>query len=180
MGSNNLKLITLALVAILSINFVLALGVSSPYWDKNPLKMFPGETKEVAFTLTNSPNSETATAIVTLDEGAGIAEVISGEEYTVAPGTTSTKVILKISVPETATLGTIYNIKFSVKSAPSDEEGTVQIIMGYNIEFPVKVIEQSQEEIPEVPEETENNWLVWAIIIIVILIILYFVFRKKR
>jgi len=177
MGNNNIKLITFAIVTLLSISSVLALGVSSPYWKNNPLEISPGETKEVSFTLTNSPTAETATAFVNLVDGAGVAEIISGKEYTVTPGTTSTKVILKMSVPETAIVGTTYEVKFSVKGAPSDEEGTVQLIMGYNVDFPVKVVEQSQEQ-PE--ESTGTSWIFWVIIIAIIILIAYFFFKSNK
>lgn len=180
MGNSNIKTIILVLVVLFSINSVLALGVSSPYWDKNPLKMYPGQIKEVSFTLTNKPDAETETAFVVLEEDAGIAELISGTEYSVAPGTTNTKIVFKISMPETATIGDSYGIRFSAKSAPSGEEGTVQLTMGYDISFPVNVVAQSEVSEDIVDEIEETDWILWAVIIIIVLIILYFIFRKKR
>lgn len=182
MGNNSIKLIILALAVLLSVNSILALGVSSPYWKDNPLNMYPGQIKDVAFTLVNKPDAETAKAFVAMEDNAEIAEITSGAEYNVIPGSTNTKVILKISVPETATIGSIYNVKFSVKSAPSEEEGTVQLIMGYNINFPVKIVEQSQvsEDQTQEIEPKGTNWALWIVIILAILIISYFFLKKKK
>ena len=48
MGNCN-KLILIGMLLIFSTNLVLALGVNSPYWNENPLKMYPGETREASF-----------------------------------------------------------------------------------------------------------------------------------
>ena len=184
MANNNIKIILLVLIVLVNINFILALGVSSPYWKDNPLEMYPGQVKDVAFTLTNNPDAEITTAFVSMDDNSGMAEITSGAEYSVTPGSTNTKVVLRISVPETVTIGNIYNIKFSVKSAPSGEQGPVQLIMGYNIDFPVKVVEQSKvstaDEQVKDTKSKEISWIIWGIIIVFVLIMVYFFFRKKR
>ena len=151
MDIRNIKIISLILVCLLSVNFVLAFGVSSPYWKDHPLEMSSGETKSVVFTLVNKPDAEIAQAFVSLEDGTEIAEIISGKEYTVIPGTTDTKVILQVIIPDTASVGDSYNIKFSVGSAP-EGEGTVQLSVKYNIEFTEKFLEK-----PVVPPETKET-----------------------
>ena len=182
MANNNIKTAILILVILFSMHSILALGVSSPYWKDNPLSMYPGQIKEVAFTLTNKPDAETAVAFVSMDDDAGIAEITSGTEYNVAPGSTNSKIMLKISVPDTATIGDTYNVKFSVTSEPPKGQGPVQLTMGYNVEFPVKVVEQSQASNEQFNESQskEVSWVIWGIIILVILIVVSFLIKKKR
>ena len=186
MGNNSIKLVVLAITFLLSMNYVLAFGVSSPYWKNNPLELSPGETKEVAFTLASSPTEETTNAVVSLIGSAGIAEIISGTDYSVAPGSTNTKVILKISLPETATIGYTYNVKFSVKPAPSEGQGTVQLAIKYDIDFPVKVVEKSQATadeqilIQDDIKEFKTTWIIWVIVVLAIVVIGYFLLKKKK
>ena len=173
----NIKIISLMLVCLLSINFVLALGVSSPYWKDNPLEMYPGETKEVKFSLVNRPDAETAQAFVFLEDGVGVAEITSGTEYTVTPGTTNTKVILQVTIPDEANIGDSYDVKFSVKSVPEDE-GMVQLTVGYNVDFPVVVVGKPTE----IPKEGLGTWQIIGIVIgiIAILVIIYLILKKLK
>jgi len=185
MDIRNIKLIALAFILLFSINLVLAIGVSSPYWDQKPLKMYPGQTKEVSFTLVNKPDAGTEKAFVTLEKSAEIAEITSGSEYDVAPGTTNTKVILKITIPPTASIGDSYDVMFSVKGAPPEEEGMIQLVVGYDIDFPVEVVDQSEvmEEVEEVPEPEEKGlgtWWIAIILIVLIIIIVAVILTRKR
>ena len=177
MANNNIKITTLIIIFLCSINYVAALGVSSPYWEEHPLKMHPGQSKEVSFSLVNKPNAELANAIVELIQGEQIAEITSGKFYSVAPGTTDTKVILKLDIPENAKIGDVFDVKFTVKAGAPEDEGTVQIAVGYNVNFPIIIVEESEipEEkiIPKTSEKTNINWVIWLIIIITLIIIVY-------
>ncbi|MBU0894753.1 MAG: hypothetical protein KKF48_00630 [Nanoarchaeota archaeon] len=182
MGIFNLKItILITIILLVGTGSVIAFGVSSPYWDKNPLEMYPGQVKEIEFTLVNKPNAETANAVVELKQGEQIAEISSGKNYVVAPGSKDTKVILKISVPETAQIGHVFDVKFTVKAAPENQGGTVQLGIGYNVDFPVKIVEEYEEEIitPEEPK-SKISWLTWLIAIVIVLVIAYLFLRRKR
>jgi hypothetical protein len=175
------KIISLAFVCLLSINFVLALGVSSPYWNTNPLKMAPGETRQVEFTLVNG-DAETIEVVASLEEDAGIAEIIGNDEYLVEPGATDSKVALRISIPKNVNVGDFYDVEFSVRST-SDEEGTVQLDLKYDVKFPVQVVEKS--EVPLGPQTKIKKigkiiWFVFiALIIGLAILIIYLIARKK-
>ena len=174
------------LILLVSTGGILSLGVNSPYWETNPLKMYPGQVKEITFSLVSKTTDPTTNAFVTLKESAGIAKIISGSEYTVPPGTEDgiVKVILKVSLPEDATIGDTHDIKFSVRSAPGDEEGAVQFAVGYNINFPVEVVSESEApEEPKIPEKVEKSKIgitTWIILIVVFILIMYLFLRRKR
>jgi len=182
MGYRNIKIMSMILVSLLSLNCIFALGVSSPYWENNPLEMYPGETRDVAFTLVSKADAETEKAFVTLEENQGIAKLKSGIEYTIVPGTTDTKIILEMSIPENTAIGESYPIKFFVKSAP-EGEGTVQLNVKYNVDFPVKVVKKSAiPQTSELKEEKVSTTLIIGIIlaVIVIIVVLYLIIRKKK
>lgn len=180
-------IITIALaIFLVSAPTALALGISAPYWKENPLKMYPGQVKEVPFTLVNG-EQENAPAFVALSEGENVAEIISGTEYIVSPSSTDKKIILRISIPQNAKSGDSYNIKFSVKSSPEKEEGTVQFNIGYNVNFPVLVVGSSSEASAEIKTYESKEQLSkviillpLAIIAIIIFIVLYLSRKKSK
>ena len=185
MDNRNLKIISVFLFAIFLTNTVFALGINSPYWKTNPLKMYPGETKDISFTLVNSVDEKTpANAFVSLIEENEIAQITTGDQYTIIPGGKET-LVLKISVPESAKIGDSYNIKFSVKSAPKEETGNVQLNIGYNIDFPVIITEKSSVQEAQdqtLPEQKTNfNTIILSIITLIVIIIgIFFILKKKN
>ncbi len=185
---SKLKFFTILAILIIGIPTIMALGVSSPYWKDNPLKMAPGQVKEISFSLTNSPTEETEKASISLLEGKEITEIISGLNYTVSPGSTDTKVILKISIPSSAKIGNSYNITLFIKSSPTKEEGTVKLSIGYKASFPVLIVESSEstQDVKAPAAEIEKKKssvfliLIPSFIIIIAIIIVIFVLKRKK
>jgi len=181
---NNLKTKTLGILLLFSINFVLAMGVNSPYWDANPLKMHPGQEKEISFTLVEKPTEDIKNAFVEVIDLAGIAELTSGTDYEVVPGTTDTKIKFKVTISETTQIGETYELRFIVKSAPADEQGTVQLGISYDIKVPVEIVEESQVPAEIQTQETSSKgfpiWIILIIIIVIIIILIVFLNKNKR
>ena len=191
---NSNKLITIIIIlAVLSINIVVALGVNSPYWNENPLKMYAGETKEVIFPLANSVNEPTTEATVSLTKGGEITEIISGEKYTVSPGENNENIILRITIPENAEVGDNYTSGFKVLYIPAGEGGNVKLNVEYNVDFPVQVVSQADATSTTNPDISNTNlgnlrtispYIIIIISIIAILIIIavviFILFKRKK
>ncbi len=196
MDNNYIKLSLTLVFILISISYVTALGLSSPpYWKDNPLKMYPGETKYIEFTLEQSiAEKEEAKATVSLINSEEISEIIGPTEFTVPPGSKDNKIILKISIPNEAEIGKTYNIKLSVRPLNAQQTGNIQAIIGYDIEFPILVADKSEvtpqpTPTPPTPEDESQDqdksklnimYIILPIILIVIIIILYFIYRKNR
>ena len=205
---NSCKLIIIIFsIIIISAQTVMALGVNSPFWKQSPyleanlLKMYQGETREVSFQLENSiDEKDDAFALVSLIKGAEIAQITTGTEYIVPPGAKDKKVTLKISIPKTAKIGDSYDITINVKSAPKQEQGNVQLNVGYDAELPILIVEKSEAKAnkqnvepaskpvaPIKPEQTKtkktlNTTILFTIIIFIIIAIIIFIIimLKKR
>lgn len=188
---DNRNLILFLFLLLFSTFNVMAIGINSPYWDANPLKMHPGETKDVEFTLVNSIEEKTESKVsVSFIETAGIAKLSSGLEYTIAPGSSS-KIKLTISIPKNANIGSSYNVAFLVKSAPLEQEGTVQLGLGYIIKLPIII--SSESEIQQVQEQNlpaenkeksnTNTILIISLLVTIIIIsslILYLIYKRNK
>lgn len=186
---HNIKLyLILAMILLVSTN-VLAFAISAPYSKDNPLRMYAGETRDVSFVMQNLQGDSDASVVVSLSEGKEIAQITSGVNYVVPLGTSDTRLNLRIIIPSDASAGATYNVKFSAQSSPVGKEGNIQVGVGYNVDFPVVVLEKSTTptstpEFIEQPQE-KSTGMMWAIILIVAIIIvvgaiIWFVKRKKQ
>jgi hypothetical protein len=181
--TNSIKIIGLVLAIILvGTGSVIALGISTPYWKNHPLEMYPGQTTEVSFLLVNKAGNPTAEAFVTLEKDGGVAEITSGNEYRVPAEARDVSVVLKISVPEEASIGDSYDVEFAVRAAPEEDQGgNVQLGVGYGVKFPVNVVAQiDAEELPEVERTQSGNGVVIAIVVLIIILILIFWAMKRK
>lgn len=182
-----MRYLVILVILLFSLTLVQAVGISSPYWKTNPLKMYKGETKEVSYALTSRPDAETEIVQVFMVNDEGIAEIISGIEYTVEPGTVSTKVKIKVSIPETAEVGENYNVVFNAKGSPEGEKGMVQLSISYETNLPIEVIEEPKiapEPEPEIVEERPYKKLfiifgVSLMLLFIILLTIFFSFRRR-
>ena len=179
----------------MSINTVIALGVNTPYWNGNPLKMYTGETKSVPFALANSVNEKTTETSVSITKGGEIAKITSGEKYTVKPGETGKNIILSIKIPESAKIGDNYTVGFKVLYLPTEGEGNIKLNIEYNVDFPVEVVGIGNESAVIQPatnagnagnvSQTEKASIMFIIIIIsiailILLVIISLVFMKLK
>ncbi len=145
MDNRNLVLSLTFVVAILfGTGFASGIGVSQVYWEDNPLKMAPGESREIAFTIISDVGDEPADIIVEMINNGGVSSITSGESYSVASGSRNTQILMRVSVPSNAEIGTRYDVKFNLKPDNVQTADTVQLGLEYSIEFPVIVVDESQ------------------------------------
>ena len=194
-NSEVLKILIVFGILIVNTGFVFAaaeLGVGSPYYKNNPLKIYPGQEREIVFDIYNCPSraetcdKQNIIAEVSLVEGKEIASLVSGSKYNLDFGDTG-KIRLKISIPNNAAIGDSYNVKMLLQSVP--EGSGVQVGVGYNIEFPVLVKEASEVPADYVPiagetQETTGMFLVIVIILSIVILIaiisIYIMLKKRR
>lgn len=178
MDNRNIKLLTFVLGIFFLVNTVMAFGVSSPYWNDNPLRMFPGETKEISFNLQNCPSlleicdKSDEQVVIILEQGDEIASIISGTNYDLPYGSSDQYLRLKIEIPNNAQLGEKYNIVVSATSIPKAEGGNVELGTRYNIDFPVIVGEKFSIPLPVSDEESERSAVGFIFVIVIIILIL--------
>ena len=179
MDNRNIRLFTFAFMFFLvSTSFVMAFGISAPYWNDNPLRMFPGETKEISFNLQNCPSlldicdKSDETVTIMLEQGEEIATIISGNNYDLPYGSADQYVRLKVEIPSNADLGERYNIVFSAISTPDVEGGNIQVGIKYNVNFPVIVGEKFDTLLPVSDEASERAAIGFIVVIVIIILAL--------
>jgi len=163
-----------ALMSIMALSLVCAFGVSSPYWEGNPLKMYPGESKIVNLNLQNiAAASESVTVKLEILQGSEIAS-LDKNEYIVEAGSNK-DVPLNIKVPSDATIGTKYTVKISTTTLSEGTAGGVGMSTGMLTVFDVMVTEKTVAE----PKSNVNIYLMIIAIAVVLIAIIYVLSRKR-
>lgn len=168
---NKLILITSTfLIALALVSIVAAFGVSSPYWEGNPMNIARGDSRTVNLNLQNMIGDEDVTVKAELVEGEDVTS-LSQEIFTVKAKTSSTMVPLTISMPKDVSPGEVKTVKVEFKTVSSDTGG-IAMGTGMTILFDVVATE----------EVSDNNtmMIVTISIIIVLAIILWLLAKKKK
>ena len=176
-NKENLKitvmLASLVLMLALSASLVSAIGVANSYWDDNPLKLAPGESKIISLRL-QAEGVET-TVRGTLDNP--IARLIEGPEYTIPVGA-SVPVNISVEIPENADVGTKYDVYVSFQEISSGEGSMLRLSQGITGKVPVQVVGEQESEL--YGKTPKKNNLVWIVLGLIVLAVVLAVAMKRR
>lgn len=177
-------ILSIFILSILSFN-VYAFGVSSPYWDENPLIMNPGETKEVTMILQNMVGDKDITMMANLNSGHDIATLMDqSTSYNVPLGVSNVPVKLSITIPQDARSGQEWQVGISFKTVA---ENTGGVSIGGAVDKGFKVIVAEPPKVSAEVSKTKQSpvtltgfIILVAILIVLILIIKYFYKSKEH
>ena len=180
---------------IMLISFTSSFGISSHYWNDNPLKLAPGESALVDFGLQNMVGGEDVTLDASLSSDEGIkVELSDGNSvYPVPFGTKDKKILLNISVPEGAEVGKVHEVALSLKQISTEEGGMLRVTGEVTSTIPVQIVEpkdsakrieeqKADEEAAKNSAASKNNLLIYLFpaIAIVAVLIIFLIVRKKN
>ncbi len=169
---------------VMSLFFVSAFGVSTSYWDGNPLKLAPGESMIVTLGLQNKVGSENVTLRANLtNDGDGIATFVDENlDYFVLLGG-GAGVPIKIEIPEDEKIPGVHQITLSFTQISSGDGGMVRLVGGFAAKFPVEIVVEGESEL-YVPKLERDFWnkktFNWAVLIILTAIVLFLLKRKGK
>lgn len=154
--------------------YVSAFGVGSAYYEDSPLRISPGETKEIIFNLQNMPGPEDIIARPSIAQGSEIMK-ISSEDILVPVGG-SVNVKAEVSIPSNAKIGKIYPVTISFTTVTKSESGTFGL--GSSIGRNFNVIVGEATKISE--SKKTFLWAYFIVGIILILIIFSLILKKRK
>jgi len=167
---------------IIMISLINAFGVSTAYWDENPLKIAPGESKIVVLGLQNKVGNEDVILKAELtNDGEGIATLVDENLDYFVPLGGSNSVTIQIEVPEDADRGITHEITVSFTQVASGEGGMVRLAGGIVSNFPVEIVGEEESELynPEVKKGLSGFWMIVIALVAAALIIFAIAKRKK-
>ncbi len=189
---NKTKIIygSMLLALLLVFPLISAIGVGSPYAGaKMPLKMYPGESKDVLLNLQNFDVDEDMAFKGEILIGGEIA-VLEQEDYTVPFESRTVYAKMVVSVPSSASIGDTYQIRYKFKQASFDspEGGMISMAQGIERGFDVIVVEKPPEpvvDVPVMPEEPQSSgnmmmWIIITVVVVIIVVVVVIIIIKKK
>jgi hypothetical protein len=156
-------------------------GVSSPYWDDNPMYAQAGEIKEFSYTLQNMVGNEDIKMQATLEGDASVIQFVNKNSiYNVPFGSNDIKVPVRVTVPSNAKEGDEYQVGVRFTTI-SDNTGK-PVVIGAAFSKGFKVIVGKPKTVAEnaninVTKPLLSNQLTGFLVSLVVLVILALVIR---
>ncbi|MCX8159097.1 MAG: hypothetical protein N3D20_02295 [Candidatus Pacearchaeota archaeon] len=164
------NLIGIGVFLLLLMNFVSAFGVSSPYWDGNPVYIAKGETKIINFNVQNMVGDGDVNVKAIVREGSDIAVLKEGG-FIVKAGSSDKLVPLEIRIPESANVGDVKRVKVDFMNSVPGGNGMVSLGTGMSVAFDVIVTER---------EKASNNLLIAIVLIVIAVVLIVYLVRRMR
>jgi len=185
----NLTLLLIVFGIVLAIN-AFAIGVSSPYWDENPLYMQPGEVKEFRYLLQNMVGDKDIKIKAEIESGTTIMSFVDENNiYNVPLGKSDIPVNMKIIVPNDAKKGDEYQVGARFTTLSTDANGPLTINTAYSKGFRVIVGEKVSPEIAKtvsgkatkpIISTQLTGFLISLVILIILLFIIKYFYKHKE
>lgn len=123
------KIINICIFILLLAVSVNAFGVSTFYYEGNPLILNPGDSQDVQLILQKEPATAPVSVKAEITDGSDIAQLTGKSMYYI---TGNVPVNLKITIPETAKIGDKYTIGVQFTTAQAAEKGKM---MGFGTQI---------------------------------------------
>ncbi|MFA7708453.1 MAG: hypothetical protein WCX73_05880 [Candidatus Pacearchaeota archaeon] len=179
-------ILLLSLFSVVFLNFVSAFGVGLAYNSQDPLRLFPGESRDIQIKLQSSINEGDLIISPEILEGYDIARIIdNSKEYKVISNQPIGAVInLRVSIPANSSIGEKYSVELVCKDITKRDSGMIGVSSSITSSFSILVVEKSESKV-STSEKTpsENLNLFWWMLIIVIMlaiILVTYLFVRKR
>jgi len=182
-NKNIIGIVFVACIIFSSFYVSATVGVTSFYYDDNPLYVHAGETKEIAFVLQNNGEGTDAIVKVVPNQNMVVGEFVDEDlEYDVPLGSNGIQVPVIINIPENSQINDEWTVgaAFQIFYDSDGSEGGLQLSTTYMRDFKVIV---GEKPVPSSVEE-ETFSLLSLVYLLIILIIIIFVVkllsRKKK
>ncbi len=152
--------------------YISAFGIGSAYYEDSPLRISPGETKEIIFNLQNMPGPEDITVKPIISQGSEIIKISSEDIFVPVGGSIDIKA--NVSIPNNAKIGDIYPVTISFTTVTKSESGTFGF--GSSIGRNFNVIVEEETAIAE----SKKTWAYLTAGIILISIIISLIIKKRK
>ena len=172
--------LVITILTIMLISLVSAVGISTDYHDKNPVKLAPGETRDIIFGRLQNTEEEDISIKIELMAGSEIATITNQnlDSFVVPAGTRNIEINLRVSAPEEAVEGTESKITIKYTELTSSEgEGMIGFTESKTISIPVLI------QTPEKPKISAALWIITLVVIILVILIIltaYLIIKKKK
>ena len=180
--NQNKKLVIVTIFTFL-MAMVTAAGVVTPYFEENPLRMYPGESTTVELFLQNMVGSDDIILIAEISSEGNIASLVQDDpEYLVPSGTEDIPVPIKIEIPEDIEERGKREVSVSFKRMGDSSGGMVNVISSMTTKIFVEIVgvEESTFFQESDPWNNKNYLYIISGLIILGIIIAWIIHKRKK
>jgi len=171
----------LIIACLLLINLASAFAISSPYWKDYPLKLMPGDSRDVQFVIVNQAGDSDLKVRVNILEGNDSIKITDSSNIYDAKLGTKTPVNFLVNVPQDAKIGDSYEIKLEFTTLVQSQSGNFGISNSIGKSFPLIIGEEASAVVePIAPAKTGSNIWIYILIAIAILIVVIITISKAK
>ena len=169
--------ILVTLVLAVSMISLVSAGIGYPYFEKNVIVMAPGESKTLAFSLSNTDTQDKMFG-ATIAAGSEIAS-FDKASYLVKVGQKGVNANLRIKVPSSAVDGQAYplTVDFSEGPVAATAGNGVTLGVAAEVQFTVLVKKPEVEKTAMTPQQM---WMTAGIAMVILAIIIWLSLGKKK
>lgn len=168
--------------AILFSSFVSAFAISSPYWKESPLKLMPGDSRDVQFVIVNQAGDSDLKVRVNILEGNASIRITDSSNTYDCPLGSKTPVNFKVNVAQNAKIGETREIKLEFTTIVASESGSFGISNSIEKSFPLIIGTEASLTLEPMTAAKSSSliWLYILIAIVVLIIIIVIVSKTKK
>ena len=176
----SLALATSIITILLVMQNVAAAGITSPYWNGFPLKLLPGESKDIQFGLQNLVGEDNITFRANLITGNDVAQITDKNATYLVPAVSKNNYLdLHITIPQSAKIGDKYRVGLSFTTITSGTGGQLNFGTAYDTYFDV-LVQNTSQNTQNSTANTSSNTLYISIGAVIVLLVILAVVRRKR
>ena len=178
------KIIAFIIGVVLLIPLVQGFGVTSAYWDTNPLNLYPGEEKIVELELQNMAGGEDIALLAKITEGADIAAILGEtDKYLVPFGRKDVIVKVLIKLSPDAVPGEKRDVAVSFAQVADKSSGEmIQMVSGVGKKIPIVVVSDqlSGAQVAGVSDGPLSLATIAILALIIVAVVLLGLILRKR
>lgn len=176
-------LLILAIIVVSAIALptnALALGVSTPVLEGNTLGAAEGGNPAQLTISLQNVESQDVLVRVTYSSDADVAKIIDYKEtYLLPAGSLDNKITFSITLPETARVNDVYEVRYTVAPLNVQSGGIISLLPGIGKSFKVLVVKNPDKfYLGLYLQETGKIWAV--VFLIVVAYVAYSVYKRKK
>ena len=172
------KEVLIGLIVLICISNISAFAISSEYWRENPLRLYPGESKEFSLVLQNLGGTSDLNLRANVISGYNVLKVADPSNIYTVPAGQKGQANFIATVPSDSKPGKVYSVQIDfleVKDSKSGEFG-----FGTSIGQSFDIVTLSAVEQPTGLNKTVILYVIAGIILLVIVIWILRKVKKRK
>lgn len=174
------KEVLIGLIVLICISNISAFAISSEYWRENPLRLYPGESKEFSLVLQNLGSSSDLMLRAVVLTGSSVLRLTDSSNIYTVPAGQKGEANFIATVPADSKPGQVYSVQINFAEVKDSQSGEFGFGTAIGQSFDIIAIPPVSAEPTKTPLLTVILLAVGVALLVAIILILGKKFKKKK